>query len=86
MDNVLSFLTSLDDNEINNMLVFLKNYVDSRTKQKTIDTRLKRLEAILKLQGSSNTQIEHSKICKLRSLGEIDKEEERRRITGLYTE
>jgi hypothetical protein len=37
------------------------------------------------MQGASQIQIEHSKICKLRALGVIGVDEELRRITELYT-
>lgn len=85
MDDVLTFLTSLDDNEVKNMLIFLKEYVKSR-KQVEVACKLEKLESILRMQGTPEIQIEHSKICKMRSLGLIDKTEERRRITNLYSE
>ena len=80
MENVLSFLSSLDDTEIQTILVFLKEYVKSRN----IESKLERCTEVLKLQGATKTQIEHSKICKLRSLGIITVNEEIERIKQLY--
>ena len=87
MDEVLSFLTSLSDEEVNNIFIFLKHYIATRSKMvNNVDKKLEKLEKILRLQNCDERQIEHSKISMLRSLKIIDKNEEHRRILELYKE
>ena len=77
-------LITVDERERILDALIKKLEVESEATQQVIDLKLSKLEDILKLQGSSDTYIQHSKLCKLRALGIINEEEERTRISNLY--
>jgi hypothetical protein len=86
MENVLSFLTSLDDDEVINMIIFLKTYIECKTSQKGAERKLLKLAKIrtmLRESGHSEKDIERICISKMLELGFITAEEAEDRIECL---
>ena len=81
MDKLLDLLGSLGESDIKAMIAVLKEYSSVRS---NIERRIKNARKPLELQGVSEIDMEHTRICKLRSYGLISVDEELRRITELY--
>lgn len=80
MENVLCFLTSLDDSEIDTMLTFLKEYKKSRE----IEEKTEKICKTLRKIGESEIEIESYKISLLRRMKLINIDQEIHLKTQLY--
>ncbi len=83
---LMSLLTTYTASELRGALVFLQEYAKSRNEVPEPAKYLQRYEARLRKLGATERDIEHSKLCKMRVMGLITKEEERARILALYGE
>ncbi len=86
MDELIGFMTSLDDTEIDNIYIFIKTYIETRKKHRVINDILLNVEKRLTKAGCSRPEIEASKVHKLYIHGMISKEDYQSVLKELYKE